>query len=159
MRIAEEKLVMLAVALTCTAMLIGTAVGQGYVYPARGQSPEQQQKDTGECHVWATQQSGVNPAAMPPPPSAPQGPQGQVVQGAARGAAVGVVGGAIAGNPGKGAAIGAASGALIGGFKRVDQQQAAMQQQQAAQQAQAQASAAYSRANAACLEGRGYTVK
>jgi hypothetical protein len=140
------------------AMLTGTAVGQGYVYPARGQSPEQQQKDTGECHVWATQQSGVNPAAMPPPPSA-QGPQGQVVQGAARGAAVGVVGGAIAGNPGKGAAIGAASGALIGGFKRADQQQAAMQQQQAAQQAQAQASAAYSRANAACLEGRGYTVK
>jgi len=160
MRVAAEKRVILAAAVVgVVAMLTGTAVGQGYVYPARGQSPEQQQKDTGECHVWATQQSGVNPAAMPPPPSVPQGPQGQVVKGAARGAAVGVVGGAIGGNPGKGAAIGAASGALIGGFKRVDQQQAAMQQQEAAQQAQAQASAAYSRANAACLEGRGYTVK
>jgi len=159
MRLAGEKRVILAAGFIGVVLLAGSAVGQGYVYPARGQSPEQQQKDTGECHVWATQQSGVNPAAMPPPPSVPQGPQGQVVKGAARGAAVGVVGGAIAGNPGKGAAIGAASGALIGGFKRADQQQAAMQQQQAAQQAQAQASAAYSRANAACLEGRGYTVK
>lgn len=159
MRMAGEKAAVVAVALTGVALLTGTAVGQGYVYPAHGQSPQQQQKDVAECHVWATQQSGVNPAAMAPPaPTAPP-PQGQMVRGAGRGAAVGAVGGAIAGDAGKGAAIGAASGALIGGMRRRDQQQAAMQQQQAAQQAQAQAAAAYNRANAACLEGRGYTVK
>lgn len=138
-----------AVALIGVMLLTGNAIGQGYVYPARGQSPEQQQKDVAECHAWAAQQSGVNPAAMPPA-TAP--PQGQMVRGAGRGAAVGAVGGAIAGDAGKGAAIGAASGALIGGMRRMDQQRAA-------QQAQAQAATAYNRANAACLEGRGYTVK
>ena len=127
----------------------GPAFAQGYVYPARGQDPQQQQRDMGECHTWATQQSGANPYATAPPSSAPQG---QMIQGAARGAAVGAVGGAIAGDAGKGAAIGAASGALIGGFRRMDQRRAQ-------EQAQAQASAAYSRAYGACLEGRGYTVR
>ena len=138
-----------AVALAVFAAAPGLVRGQGYVYPTRGQSPQQQQKDMGECHVWATQQTGVNPAAMAPPPS---GPTGQVAGTAARGAAVGAVGGAIGGNAGKGAAIGAATGALVGGFRRGEQRRSA-------EEAQAQASAAYSRANAACLEGRGYTVR
>jgi len=138
-----------AVVLATMAVASGLALGQAYIYPTRGQSPQQQQKDQGECHAWATQQSGVNPAAMAPPPS---GPTGQVAGTAARGAAVGAVGGAIGGNAGKGAAIGAATGALVGGFRRADQRRSA-------EQAQAQASAAYGRANAACLEGRGYTVK
>jgi Tfp pilus assembly protein PilV len=159
MRLARETVVVVAVGLTGVVLLTGNAIGQGYVYPARGQSPQQQQQDAAECHVWATQQSGVNPAATTPPAPAAPPPQGQIMRGAGRGAAVGAVGGAIAGDAGKGAAIGAASGALIGGIRRRDQQQAAMQQQQAAQQAQAQATAAYNRANAACLEGRGYTVK
>lgn len=135
-------------ALGAVGLLAGSALAQGYVYPAKGQSPQQQQQDQNECSGWAMQQSGANPAAVPPP----SGPQGQVVRGAARGAAVGAVGGAIGGDAGKGAAIGAATGALVGGFKRADQRRAA-------EQAQSQASAAYSRAFAACLEGRGYTVK
>jgi hypothetical protein len=126
----------------------GSALAQGYVYPARGQSPQQQQKDQADCQGWAIQQPGANPAAVGAPPP----PQGQVGRTAARGAAVGAVGGAIGGNAGKGAAIGAASGALIGGVRRRDQQQAA-------QNAQAEANASFSRAYAACLEGRGYTVK
>jgi hypothetical protein len=138
-----------AVRVAVAAVAPGIVLAQGYVYPTRGQSPQQQQKDQGECHVWATQQSGVNPGAMAAPPS---GPTVQVVGGAARGAMIGVVGGAIGGDAGKGAAIGAATGALVGGFRRVDQRRAA-------EQSQAQASAADSRANAACLEGRGYTVK
>jgi hypothetical protein len=137
--------------LTALATVIAPAVtsAQGYVYPARGQSPQQQQKDQGECHGWAVQQSGVNPAAMAPPPS---GPQGHAVRGAARGAAVGAVGGAIGGDAGKGAAAGAAAGALVGGMRRRDERRQH-------EQAQAQASDAYGRAYAVCLEGRGYTVK
>jgi len=149
MRLTMEGLVSVAATVVVGAILSGPALGQTFVYPSKGQSPQQQQKDQGECHGWATQQSGVNPAAMAPPPA---GPTGQVARGAARGAAVGAVGGAIGGDAGKGAAIGAASGALIGGFRRVDQQRAA-------QQAQAQASASYGKAYAVCLEGRGYTVK
>ena len=135
-------------ALGSIGLLAGIAFGQGYVYPTKGQSPEQQQKDQGECSGWAMQQSGANPAAVPPPP----GPQGQIVRGAGRGAAIGAVGGAIGGDAGKGAAIGAATGALVGGMRRADQRRAA-------EQAQSQANEAYGRAFAACLEGRGYTVK
>ncbi|HYB40218.1 MAG TPA: hypothetical protein VEL75_00520, partial [Candidatus Methylomirabilis sp.] len=65
-------------------LLTGTALAQGYVYPAKGQSPQQQQQDEANCAGWAMQQSGVSPASMPPPPQ-----QGQVVRGAGRGAAVG----------------------------------------------------------------------
>jgi hypothetical protein len=141
----------IAGAVTIAAALAAPAVAtaQGAVYPARGQSPQQQQKDQGECHGWAVQQTGANPAAMAPPPS---GPTGHGVRGAARGAAVGAVGGAIGGDAGKGAAIGAATGALVGGMRRRDERRQA-------EQAQSQVSDAYGRAYAACLEGRGYTVK
>ena len=128
---------------------------QPYVYPEKGQSPQQQQRDQAECDSWAVQQSRFDPrnpqVAVPPPPG-PQAPQGGVVRGGARGAAVGAVGGAIGGDAGKGAAAGAAAGALVGGMRRVDQRRAAEQQQSAA-------SAEYGRAYQACLEGRGYTVK
>jgi len=143
------RLMGLAVVPVVVGILTGQALAQGYVYPAKGQSPQQQQKDQSDCHGWAMQQTGVNPGAMAPPPS---GPTGQVARTTARGAAVGAVGGAIGGNAGKGAAIGAATGALVGGMRRVDQRRAAEQQQ-------SQASAEYGRAYQACLEGRGYTVK
>jgi hypothetical protein len=99
------------------AILSGPALGQTFVYPSKGQSPQQQQKDEGECHGWATQQSGVNAAAMAPPPA---GPTGQVARGAARGAAVGAVGGAIGGDAGKGAATDAAGHAERAGLGRGD---------------------------------------
>ncbi len=33
-----------------------------FVYPANGQSPEQTERDRYECHVWAVQQTGVDPS-------------------------------------------------------------------------------------------------
>lgn len=145
----------------------GAALGQGVIiYPDRGQSPQQQQQDQGQCHAWAVQQSGFDPsrpqmAQAPPPPQT--GPQGQVLRGAGRGAAIGAVGGAIGGDAGKGAAIGAATGALFGGMRRREERMAqeqqydqAMAQQQAAM---AQGSSTYNRALGACMAGRGYTVR
>ena len=145
----------------------GVALGQGVIiYPDRGQSPQQQQQDQGQCHAWAVQQSGFDPARQqmamaPPPPST--APQGQVLRGAGRGAALGAVGGAIGGDAGKGAAIGAATGALFGGMRRRDDMAAQQQQynQAMAQQqaAMAQGSSTYNRALGACMAGRGYTVR
>jgi hypothetical protein len=134
-------------AATVLLCMTSTVWGQAFVYPQRGQSPEQQQRDQGECHVWAVQQSGFNPGA--PVASAP--PQGGAVRGAARGAAIGAVGGAIGGDAGKGAAIGAGTGALFGSMRRADQ----VRQQQALE---AQGQGLYNRAVATCLGGRGYTV-
>ena len=106
--------------------LHGSALAQEtFIYPTKGQSPEQQNRDRYECHTWAVQQTGFDPTkaqAAQPAPAPQQAPQGGVVRGAARGAAVGAVGGAIAGDAGKGAAIGAATGGMIGGMRRRDQQ-------------------------------------
>jgi predicted lipid-binding transport protein (Tim44 family) len=139
----------------------GTAAwSQAYFYPTKGQNPDQQNRDRGDCHVWAVQQTGFDPTrAGAPPPPPPSGPQGQVMRGAARGAAVGAVGGAIAGDAGKGAAAGAAMGGLVGGMRRMDQsraQQDAYAQQQSAVAGQ---QAAYQRAVGACMSGRGYSVQ
>ena len=158
---------LLVLALLVSALDTSSALGSDVIiYPAKGQSPEQQNRDRYDCHTWAVQQTGLDPTkpqtAQPAPPPQ-QAPQGGVVRGAARGAAVGAVGGAIAGDAGKGAAVGAATGGMIGGMKKRDQQaQAAQAQSQAAAQQQAalsQQQAGYNRALGACLEGRGYTVK
>jgi len=135
-----------------------------FIYPSQGQSEEQQATDRAECHAWAVQQSGFDPAHPPPPPSgaAPVDTGPGLLGGAARGAALGAVGGAIAGSAGKGAAIGAATGGLFGGMRRRDrarQSQAQQEQVQAQYEAQiSQQRDAYQRAAVACLEGRGYTV-
>lgn len=105
-------------------MLIALPVAaqEMFFYPSQGQSPEQQNRDQGECHAWAVQQTGFDPANPPAPAAAAPAPapQGGLLRGAARGAAVGAVGGAIAGDAGKGAALGAGTGALLGGMRRRD---------------------------------------
>jgi len=130
-----------------------------FIYPAEGQTAEQQEKDKYDCYVWAKGQSGYD-QMNPPKASTGSAPaQPRAIQGAARGAAAGAAIGAIAGDAGKGAAIGAATG----GIGRASRNSRANQQQQAqAQQQQAsiaQLSDGYSRAYSVCLEGRGYQVK
>jgi hypothetical protein len=143
------------------SLAAGPALAQQLmIFPSKGQSQEQQNKDRGECHAWAVNQTGYDPAlasTTPPPSSEPT--EGGVVRGGARGAATGAVVGAIAGDAGKGAAMGAAAGGMIGGMRRRDQarrQEAERQSWQAQQDAQRQN---YRRALSACLEGKGYTVK
>ena len=136
------------------------AFGQQFVYPAKGQSAEQQKKDEGECHVWAVQQSKYDPskppeqaAAAKPSTTATGATPGAGVRGAARGAVVGEV---VGGDAGAGAAAGAV--AARSQSRRQNKAQAEQQQQASTQQQQA-GQAAYQKARAACLEGRGYTVK
>ena len=139
-------------------VLVSAAQAEVFVYPKQGQSQDAFQKDQYECHNWAQQQTGFNPAA-PPQAAAPPPAPGGVASGAARGAAVGAVGGAIGGDAGKGAAVGAA----VGGTATVMRNNRANRDAAAAnQQAQAQQQAAYGnyeKAYATCLSGRGYSVK
>jgi hypothetical protein len=55
-------------------LVIAPAFAQQYVYPAKGQSAQQQKKDESACHTWAVQQTGFDPAkaqaAAPPPTTA-----------------------------------------------------------------------------------------
>ena len=137
-----------------------------FIYPDKGQSNEQMEKDKFECYSWAKGQTGFDPMQVPTataPPPGQEAQQGGLVRGAGRGALTGLAVGAIAGDAGKGAAIGAASGALIGGMRRNDQQRRQEQEQQqwAEQEAANYANQRnnYNRAYGACLGGRGYTVK
>jgi uncharacterized protein YcfJ len=145
------------VAVVCLAGADAFAQGM-YVYPEKGQSAEQQTRDKAECGVWATQQTGFDPATAAPPSSQAPQAQGQVVRGAARGAALGAAMGAIAGDAGKGAAMGAAGGGMIGGMRRMDASRQAESSYQQQQAAYASRQAEYQKALGACLRGRGYSV-
>jgi hypothetical protein len=122
---------------------------QPMVYPAKGQTPDQQAKDMNECGGWAMQQSGGASAA-----STQQGSVGkETLRGGARGAAAGAAIGAIAGDAGKGAAIGATAGGLK---RRVGQKDQNKTNEAAAANA---ANDDFNRALSACLTGRGYSVQ
>ena len=162
-----KRISQFSILLLLIMLIAAPALGQDlFVYPEKGQSEKQIEKDKFDCYTWAKKQTGFDPMEAPKatsPPPAQEAPQGGLVRGAARGAVVGVVGGAIAGDAGKGAAIGAAAGGLIGGLRRRDQvvrqeqEEQHWAQQQAASHSQKRSS--YNRAYAACLEGKGYTVK
>ena len=140
-----------AVAIAAASALVATgAYAQQFVYPAKGQSPEQQKKDEAECTQWAqSQAAGQAPAPQAAPPTTATGTTpGAGVRGAARGAVVGEI---VGGDAGAGAAAGAV--AARGQSRR----QNAAQAQGAQQQAQASQQANVAKARAACLEGRGYT--
>jgi hypothetical protein len=139
-----------------------------FIYPAKGQSAQQQEKDQYECYAWAKSNSGFDPMAVPrtstPPPSGGTNVAGSAVRGAAGGAAIGAAAGAIAGGKaGKGAAIGAASGGMLRGMGAAGQNQQASNDRRAWEQREAANYATnrekYDRAFAACMTGRGYTVK
>jgi OmpA family protein len=137
----------------------GALAQKPIVYPAKGQSAQQQQTDDGQCLAWAKQNTGIDPvaaSAAPPQQTGPAVGGGERVRGAARGAVGGAVVGGITGDAGDGAAVGAAAGTMAGGARARQNQRA---QNQQAQQAQQSTLATYYRAYGACMEGRGYTIK
>ncbi len=143
-----------------TTLALFVAVASAYadpvIFPAKGQSAEQQEKDKFECYNWAKKSSGFDPMSS----SATVVPQAQTKSGgAARGAVAGAAAGAVFGNKSKHTRRSAAAGATIGGVSQAGSN--TKSQQQAQQQASnvARQRSEYDRAHAACLEGKGYTVK
>ncbi len=137
----------------------GFAMAQNpIIYPAKGQSNEKMEQDKFQCYGWAKNSSGFDP--MQAAPTYQQtNESGGVLRGGAKGAAGGAVVGAIAGDAGKGAAIGAIGGGAIGGMRQRKKRRKTEQANQQVQQQHSAARSGYDRAYAACLEGRGYTVK
>jgi hypothetical protein len=112
-----------------------------YVYPQKGQTADQQARDTSECQGWAKQQSGFDPLT-----DTAKGAGVGALVGAVGGAAAGAAIGAATGHAGTGAAIGAAAGGLggagVGGTYNYTKSRDG-----------------YDRAFSACMSGRGYTVR
>ena len=109
MRLKRITATALGVLLAASAALAQEVV----VYPAKGQSADQMEKDKYECYQWAKGQSGFDPMAPPTPTSAPP-PEtdsgASVGGGLVKGAVLGsVIGGVTGGNWGHGAAYGAAA--------------------------------------------------
>jgi hypothetical protein len=165
-----KQIAKLAVLLLLVGLVAGPAMAQEpIVYPSKGQSQDQMEKDKYECYRWAKEQTGFDPMAAPTATTAPprkharHSTAGGAVRGGVGGGLLGLGVGAIAGNSKKGAAIGALSGAAIGGMRshernREDQR---AQEEWAQREANnyARGRSEYNRAFAACLEGKGYTVK
>ena len=136
--------------------IAGTVSATQVVYPAKGQSPEQQTKDETECGTWAAGNSGYDPANSQPATqvsSQPSGPSGARLKGAARGAVVGEIADGDTGDA-------ALAGAVMGGSReRRTKRKANKQAPATADTAQSVGQADYDKARAACLEGKGYSVK
>lgn len=138
-----------------------------YAYPLHGQTAEQLDRDRYECYVWAKQQTGFDPSAANVPAQA----RVRVVNGPPPGAgtAVGAVTGAVIGaaisNPWQ-RGFGALAGALIGGAigssadaANAERSHEAVVYDRAQMREIEHQASDYRRALAACLEGRGYSVR
>lgn len=157
----KTKLLPLAVAcLTVSASPLSLA--EQYVFPAKGQTAEQQKADEYECHQWASDRVGYDPVkaaseTKSTTKTVETGPApGSGTRGALRGAARGALIAEIAdGDAGKGAAAGAVGGAIRGRAKSTGT--TTVVEETSAQDPAKHAE--YQKARAACLEGKGYTVK
>jgi hypothetical protein len=136
-------------------------------YPARGQTPEQLDRDRYDCHRWAAQQTGFDPTQSPSTPTGQSVAQEPVPgSGLAVGAIAGAVLGSIIaprGSEGGGAVVGAITGGAIGAAaenaERADAQRDRAMAQSSGGAYHGDRAGAYRRAMSACLEGRGYSVK
>jgi hypothetical protein len=146
---------------------LSTNPGKHVIFPAKGQTPEQQKQDELAAYDWATQQTGWDPYQAAEKTAA-QGElasdksdsaKGGAVKGAAGGAILGVAIGAIAGDAGTGAAIGAVAGGLTGGVRSHRTRREAKSAGDAAASAYAEQFALWDRNFVAAMEGKGYTVR
>jgi hypothetical protein len=146
---------------------LSTNPGNLAIFPARGQSPEQQRLDEAEAYDWATRQTGWDPyqakTALEQQTQAAAGAaaagRGGALKGAAGGAVMGVTIGAIAGDAGKGAAIGATSLGMTGGLQSRRAARAAGGSTAAANAGYQQQFAVWNRNFMAAMEAKGYTVR
>lgn len=155
---------------------LSTNPGRHAIFPAKGQSPDQQRVDENAAYDWASRQTGWDPyqakaqldqhsqaGAQAAGGATGGGALGGAVKGGAGGALVGVAVGAIAGDAGKGAAIGATAGGMTGGLSGGMRSRRAVKaaggSADAAAAAYQQQFAMWDRNFIAAMEGMGYSVR
>jgi len=147
-----------------------------YVFPAKGQTAEQQSMDEVECYNWATTNTGTDPFALSKESeaqaqanaqaeaNAQNAGRGAGARGALRGAAAGAVIGEIANDDSSdGAKVGATVGLVRGRRSARNAQSNAVNEAEQIQATQQQASAEklanFKSAFGVCLEAKEYMVK
>jgi hypothetical protein len=138
------------------------ALAEPVAYPAKGQSPDQQNRDEYECHQSAQQETGVDPVALAEQATASPTPTSEKKSGLGSGlggAGLGAARGAASGDAGAGALHGAGMGrlmAVIRSRRQMEKQKEEGSTKDSQLHAQLEK---YDAAYTACLTGRGYTVK
>ena len=176
----NKAIIILIILSSSNSLFAQGDVGAGvFAYPTAGQSTEQTQTDTFQCHNWAVTETGFDPTLnytpqqvpdYAPPPSSGGSADRTTGQNAGRGAARGAVLGTITGSTARGAIIGTATGILFGKKKRNDkkkeeerwQQHHKEQQQQQLQEIEQYVQTGtgnYRRAYGACMTARNYKVQ
>lgn len=146
------------------ALAASNASAGQFAYPTQGQDKAQQAKDATECSTWAAEQAGFDPAKAALQAAKPHKPKVSTDQ------AMAALSAFSGGGGGNSSAIGTALGAF--GGKAGSQAATGLQLAGVANQllgshpAQAQAAPPtapgqtdYDQARAACLTGRGYSVR
>lgn len=163
----NKTIISIAVAGSIFALLsaLKPARADLFVYPSKGQSAQQQQKDEQACHQWAQEQTGVNPEQIADQSTSlqsyqqPKGGMGRALfGGAGKGAALGAIGGAIGDDAGKGAEMGAAMGATAGFFRHHRRMKEQHRYNEEVASRESGAMDQFQQAYETCLRGRGYTV-
>jgi hypothetical protein len=170
-RMTGGGLVLLVTAVATIAQagppMLSTNPGSLAIFPAKGQSPEQQKADEAAAYDWATKQTGWDPYQAKAvldqqthaSAAAAGAARGGAFKGAAGGAAAGAAIGAIAGDAGKGAAIGSAALGMTGGVRSRRAMRAAGGASDATVAAYQQQFQVWNRNFMAALEAKGYTVR
>lgn len=174
-RVAHAGLIATACALVAATTFVAhagpptlsTNPGNLAIFPAKGQSPDQQRADETAAYDWATRQTGWDPyqakAVLDQQTQASaiaaNAARGGAIKGGAGGALAGAAIGAIAGDAGKGAAIGATSLGLSGGVRSRRAVKTAGGASDAALATYQQQFATWNRNFMAAMEAKGYTVR
>jgi len=145
---------------------LSTNPGKHVIFPAKGQTAEQQKLDEAAAYDWACEQTSWDPyqghGALVAEENAAgevaDSASGRTVKRAAGGALLGVAIGAIAGDAGKGAAIGAAAGGITGGASSYRTRKSAGDYAGAAAADYKAKFEIWDRNFVAAMEGKGYTV-
>lgn len=123
------------------------ASAQVFAYPEDGQSTEQQDQDQSDCHTWAVKTTGVDPTK----PAQVHRPEHEsALGGLVRGPAL---------SAGLAVATHSPWGAIAHVILKRREVEARYEQQQQEIDRHYRALSQYDRAFAACLEGRGYSVR
>ena len=146
---------------------LSTNPGKHVIFPAKDQTPEQQEQDQLAAYNWATQQTGWDPYVAAgqqvekegEAEAASKATRGAAVGGAARGAVLGAAIGAAAGDAGQGAAIGATAGGVGRGMQGRQMRKKQETGTQAGEAAYQEKFADWDKHFVAAMEGKGYTVK
>ena len=128
------------------------------VYPSKGQSQKQMDKDKYQCYGWAKQQTGFDPMQAQAPAAAAKAPQSSAIRGSSWRSSDRSRRRCYSRQRRKGSSHRGCNRGVFSGLKMRREMKEENQAQQAQAQSQNQLRSSYNRAFGVCMRGRGYST-